>query len=177
MEIIERFTHDGFPTGEKISRGRAHVEAVPHQTVHIWFVNSANELLIQKRALCKESHPGLWDISAAGHIPFGETALSAAVRECEEELGRSVSENDLRELFTCYQEFHHGNSGFHDIEWPIVYMVKDDFSLESCSLQESEVAEIQWITFDNFSRMVHARSSQLVPHWDEYSRLIDLLSV
>lgn len=175
MEIIERFTPDGFPTGEEISRDRAHAEAIPHRTVHVWFVNSAKELLIQKRALCKESHPGLWDISAAGHIPFGESAVSAAVRECEEELGINVTDRDLLELFSCNQEFHHESTGFHDIEWPLVYMVRSDFAAEECTLQESEVAEVRWVGVDEFSRLVDERSIQLVPHWDEYSRLIDLL--
>lgn len=175
MEIIERFTQDGFATGEEISRDRAHAEGVPHRTVHVWFVNSSREVLIQKRADCKESHPGLWDISAAGHIPFGETAANAAIRECEEELGKAVEEVDLIELFSCYQEFHHESTGFHDIEWPVVYMVKGDFDIESCSLQTSEVADIKWIDLNEFSRLIAQRSSQLVPHWEEYTNLVDLL--
>ena len=39
-----------------------------HRAVHVWiFVQSTANVLIQKRAACKESWPNLWDISAAGH--------------------------------------------------------------------------------------------------------------
>ncbi len=68
--------------------------------MHIWIVNASKGILIQKRADNKESHPGLWDISAAGHIPSGESALSAAVRECEEEVGFSFPEQSFEQVAT-----------------------------------------------------------------------------
>ncbi len=39
-----------------------------HRAAHVWvFCPSTRELLLQQRALGKDSWPGLWDISAAGH--------------------------------------------------------------------------------------------------------------
>lgn len=47
--------------------------------VHVWlFVESTQELLVQKRADRKDSWPGLWDISSAGHITAGDTSLLTA---------------------------------------------------------------------------------------------------
>jgi len=52
-----------------------------YRTVHVWlFVESTQELLLQKRADCKDSWPGLWDISSAGHISDGDTSLMTARR-------------------------------------------------------------------------------------------------
>ena len=45
------------------------------------------ELLLQKRSAQKDSFPGLYDISAAGHLDPGEDFAAAARRELAEELG------------------------------------------------------------------------------------------
>lgn len=49
--------------------------------------HNAPEVLIQTRARTLKKHPGAYDISAAGHIDFGETPTAAALRETKEELG------------------------------------------------------------------------------------------
>lgn len=39
-----------------------------HRAVHVWlYVMATKQVLIQKRNEWKDSFPGLWDISAAGH--------------------------------------------------------------------------------------------------------------
>jgi 8-oxo-dGTP pyrophosphatase MutT (NUDIX family) len=38
---------------------------------------------------------GKWDIAGSGHVDEGETAKTAAVRECKEELGIDVNIEDL----------------------------------------------------------------------------------
>ena len=50
-----------------------------HRAVHVWiYSESTHELLLQKRADCKESWPGQWDISSAGHISAGDSSLVTA---------------------------------------------------------------------------------------------------
>ncbi|MBN1308375.1 MAG: NUDIX domain-containing protein [Chitinispirillaceae bacterium] len=62
--------------------------------------NSRGALLLQKRSPFKETFPGLWDISAAGHISAGDSSRETAVRELREELGISLKSNALRFLFS-----------------------------------------------------------------------------
>lgn len=67
-------------------------------TVHVWvWRHGANgvEVLLQKRSMVKKSHPGMLDISAAGHIDVGETSLQTAKRETQEEIGLVVDEKKL----------------------------------------------------------------------------------
>ncbi|KAL6996765.1 hypothetical protein U1Q18_006893 [Sarracenia purpurea var. burkii] len=40
--------------------------------------SSTQELLLQRRADCKDSWAGLWDVSSAGHISAGDSSLSTA---------------------------------------------------------------------------------------------------
>ncbi|KDO46123.1 hypothetical protein CISIN_1g0040121mg, partial [Citrus sinensis] len=50
-----------------------------HRTVNAWiFAESTQELLLQRRADFKDSWPGMWDISSAGHISAGDSSLISA---------------------------------------------------------------------------------------------------
>ena len=94
MEYIEVCDGKGNPTGELVSRARAHAEGKIHRTVHVWLYGKSG-ILFQKRARSKDSHPGYWDVSAAGHIEPGEAYPAAAVREIREETDLDVEEGDL----------------------------------------------------------------------------------
>ena len=39
----------------------------------------------------KNIYPLLWDVSVAGHIDAGETFFEAAIRECKEEIGLTLT--------------------------------------------------------------------------------------
>ena len=58
-----------------------------HQSIHIFVLDRAGRLFLQKRSLKKDSQPGKWDSSVGGHMAPGETPLESARRECAEELG------------------------------------------------------------------------------------------
>lgn len=60
-------------------RGAVHHDGDYHRAVHVWiYAECTQELLLQKRADCKDSWPGQWDISSAGHISAGDTSLISA---------------------------------------------------------------------------------------------------
>lgn len=172
MEMIERFTIDGTPTGESIPRDRAHAEGIPHCTAHVWIINSNNDILMQKRAACKESHPNLWDVSSAGHIPFGESAVNSAVRECEEEIGITVDPSDLVHSGRVYQEYFNNTTGFFDREWVELFILRRDLKISDCTVQVEEVSEVRWFSFDSFVALFSAKSPELVDHHSEYQYLI-----
>ncbi|KAG5537378.1 hypothetical protein RHGRI_024721 [Rhododendron griersonianum] len=59
--------------------GDVHRDGDYHRAVHVWiFSESTQELLLQRRADCKDSWPRLWDISSAGHISAGDSSLISA---------------------------------------------------------------------------------------------------
>ena len=76
MEILDIVDKNGVPTGDTVSREQAHREGIRHRTSHVWLARYRDEsvwLLLQRRSEDKDSHPGLLDISSAGHIPAGCT--------------------------------------------------------------------------------------------------------
>ena len=74
---------------------------IRHRTAHIWVVwNTGDdaEVLMQKRAMNKDSFPGRYDTSSAEHIHAGDEPLESALRELEEELGIKAEPVTLEEL-------------------------------------------------------------------------------
>ena len=74
----------GAPTGETRPRSEVHALGLRHRAVHVWLLSPrTGELLLQRRADIKDSWPGRWDISSAGHLSAGESSLPTAMRELE----------------------------------------------------------------------------------------------
>src|SRR5579864_9272897 len=64
-----------------------HDKALIHRTIGIILYNHKGEILLQKRSMLKDLHPGKYSISVTGHVTKGQTGEEAAKRELEEELG------------------------------------------------------------------------------------------
>lgn len=75
----------GVPTGETRPRSEVHAKGLRHRACHVWLLApQTGELLLQRRADVKDSWPGRWDISSAGHLSAGEESLPTAMRELDE---------------------------------------------------------------------------------------------
>jgi len=175
MELIERFTLEGVPTGEPIERNRAHREGIPHCTAHVWIINSRNEILLQKRAACKESHPDLWDVSSAGHITYGQTVLESAVRECYEEIGIDIFPEELVPIGRIFQEYFNKTTGFFDREWVELFILRRDYEISEFTVQIEEVSEVRWFSREHFFSLIANQSSDIVDHSSEYQYLIRVI--
>ncbi len=64
-----------------------------HRTAHVIVFSSNSKILLQKRSLNKDVQPGKWDTAVGGHFSVGESAIEAAKREMNEELGIPLSQN------------------------------------------------------------------------------------
>ncbi|MCP8970855.1 NUDIX hydrolase [Ectobacillus ponti] len=108
------------PLGPKL-RDEVHRDGDWHETFHCWFVEKSDDtyLYFQQRAFNKKDFPGLYDITAAGHIAHGEEREAAGLRELEEELGIRL---ELKELtYAGYYKGVYESPGFIDREFFHVY--------------------------------------------------------
>ncbi|KAB1995095.1 hypothetical protein ES319_D13G138300v1 [Gossypium barbadense] len=84
VEYLDNLTKIGKKISVSKPRGDVHRDGDYHKAVHVWnFAERTQELLLQKRADCKDSWPGLWDISSAGHISAGDSSLITAQKPAE----------------------------------------------------------------------------------------------
>lgn len=153
MELFDVLDESGRKTGVVRERGVAHRDGSLHGTVHMWVARrgaAGPEVLLQRRAQGKESNPGCYDISSAGHIAAGGEVMAAAVREMREELGLTVSPEDLHYLGQHrgqYQSRFHGHP-FWDNELSHVFVYTKPVMIDALTLRPEEVAGVRWMAMD-----------------------------
>jgi len=80
---------------------------------------------------------GKLDIAASGHVDKGETAMSAAIRECKEEIGIGV---DISALSFVHLQHRLSNDRiYYDI-----YFVVDKFQGEPTVMESDKCSELIW---------------------------------
>ena len=82
-------------------RAVVHAQDLRHRAMHLLAFNKRGDVFLQKRSLLKDSCPGLWDSSAAGHLDVGESYADCALRELEEELGVTAEVEKVGEVSAC----------------------------------------------------------------------------
>lgn len=176
-ERIEILHDDGTPTGASKLKPEVHRDGDWHRAAHVWIVTPSGFVLLQRRSLAKENFPGLWDVSAAGHLSFGETSVQAAIRETREELGLEISAGELRHIATTTESWRLNDETYLDNEIHEVFLVRKDVRPDELVLQIGEVDQAVLMHLDTFRRHVENRDPSLVPHWEEYDRVIEGLGV
>ena len=173
LELFDILREDGSVSGIVRERGVAHLDGSLHPTSHIWIVrrNRKNgwDLLLQKRSLRKDSNPGCYDISSAGHVAAEDAYLPAALRELEEELGIRAEEKDLHlaGMRKAYFEDVFYGKPFRDYEISAVYIYDRPVDEKKLILQESEVERVKWMDFKECCREVKEGSMKNCIYMDE----------
>lgn len=154
-EYWDLYDGAGRKAGETHVRGCAVPEGRFHKVVHIWIQNEKGELLMQKRSDTVDNCPGEW-ATTGGSVQAGEEPLTTAVRELSEELGLTVSAEELqyclmvrRPSAYCY-----------------VYVLFKDIPVETLVLQESEVSDAAWMTTETIEKMVAERTMHRYVYWE-----------
>ncbi len=168
MELIDVLTPDGEPTGIRKPKALVHRDGDWHRAAHIWIATNDGRILLQRRSLQKENHPGLWDVSAAGHVSSGESVVDSAIREVGEELGLHIEPSELRHIATIAESFVLNDATYFDNEFHEIFLVHRDIDLAKLKLQREEVDAVELVTPDQ----LRARLHQMVPHGEEYNRLL-----
>ncbi|MBO5358629.1 MAG: NUDIX domain-containing protein [Clostridia bacterium] len=143
-EIWDIFNEKGVPTGKTAVRGRGFLKPGEyHLVVHIWIVSPDGRFLIQRRSEKKRLMPGEWAATGGAAIS-GESSFQAANRELFEELSIKSDEKTLKKIFRLKRR----NSLLD------VWLIKAEPTPESLTLQESEVAEVKWVTKTELQHMI-----------------------
>ncbi len=175
MEYLDVLDENGDSTGESKSRDEVHKKGIWHRTVHVWILNSRNELLLQKRASRVISWPDMWDISVAGHIVSGDNSFYTVLKETEEEIGLKLGKNDFQFLFTVKNSITINNGTYINNEFNDVYLIKKDLNISDLFFQKEEVSKMEWIRFKELERRIKSGDKTIVPQPEEYEKLFSYL--
>ncbi len=147
-ELFDVCDAEGRPLGHSKPRQVVHRDGDWHRSVHVWVVlacEAVPTVVLQRRSLTKDTHPGKVDVSVAGHVKAGET-VADALRETEEEIGLAVSLADVARLGIRRQA--HVREGYADREVQEVFLVVTARTLESLRPDPEEVLGLLAVPLD-----------------------------
>ena len=153
-EFWDLLDSEGNKTGEKVVGLENIPEGFYHLGVDVWVVNSENKILIQKRSSQKRLSPNVWAMTGGSNIS-GETSIETIEREVKEELGIELNSKNMI-LATKFKTGH---------VWIDTYFVRQEIDLEKVVLQEEEVWNVKWASFDEIEELV--QKGQFIQHrWE-----------
>ena len=139
-ELFDVLNEKGEYTGKVETREKCHEQGLWHRAIYGFIFNQQGEVLLQKRSQTKKLWPGLWDITAGGHVLEGEFGEQALIREVKEELGIEIKENEIKYLVGSISSNVKGNiinNHFNEC-----YIITKQVEINQIKLQKEEVEEI-----------------------------------
>ena len=144
MEYFDVLNEQGEFTDKVETREVCHEKGLWHRAIYGFIFNEKGEVLLQKRSQSKKLWPGLWDITAGGHVLAGEFGEQALIREVKEELGIEIKQEEIRYLVGSISSNVKGNivnNHFNEC-----YIITKQIDIDQIKLQKEEVEEIKWFT-------------------------------
>ncbi len=142
-------------------------DALLHRAFSIFIFNENNELLLQQRSSEKPLWPKYWSNSCCSHPRKGESRDEAANRRLYEELGISA---DLGHVYTFNYFAPYSDQGA-EREVCAVYV---GYFTGQLDVNETEVADTEWIGIDELTESIKNSPDQYTPWFKmEWERLLN----
>lgn len=160
MEILDIYDRDRRKTDRTAIRGQPLEKGDFRVVIHVCLFNSKGEMLIQRRQPFTKGWAGMWDVTVSGSAVSGDSSSGAAIRETSEEIGITLSSDDLRQV--CTVNF---DEGFDDF-----YIVNKDIDISALTLQPEEVAEVKWANMDTIIRLID--EERFIPYHKSFIEML-----
>ena len=127
-DLWQLFDAQGRPIpGKGATKHDAAINGLLHGVVHVWLWRQREavlEVLLQRRQRGVVVWPGRLDSSAGGHIYLGEEPVAAALRLAREEIGLSLTADQLCLCGITYARQPVDDTGLIEHEYQWVYLVR-----------------------------------------------------
>ena len=142
MEILSIYDNEGNLTDKTVVRGsKIELAKDEHIAVAVIFIeNSDGKFLIQKTSLDKGGEFS----TTGGHVLAGETPIEAIIRETYEEIGLSLSKEEIEDL------------GYIIYGVPIrfIFYLKKDIDINKLTVQLEEVEYVTYMTKEEIDKLI-----------------------
>ncbi len=109
----------------------------------VFIINDEDKILIQQRLATAKKCPNMWEVVSGGAIE-GDTAVSGALREMEEELGIKARKEDLK-FIGSYVRIN---------DYVEVFLLEKNIDINNLKLQDDEVGNAKWVNINEFEELI-----------------------
>lgn len=111
-------------------------------SVHVWFLNSKGQFLLQQRVASAKKFPNMWGQTGGG-ARTGESSWQCCVRESIEELG--ITPDPKKSIWV--------GTFKRPLDFVDVWLVYNDTLLDKMTLQLDEVKDVKWASLAEIEQM------------------------
>jgi isopentenyl-diphosphate delta-isomerase len=142
-----------------LPKSQVHHENTPlHLAFSVYVVDAVGRLLVTRRAVGKQTFPGVWTNTCCGHPSPGEDIAEAVRRRLRTELGLAVS--DLALVLPDFRYEAVAADGVRENEFCPVYVAR---AAQDPTPDASEVAEWRWVDWAAFCEVAQAAPWAISP--------------
>lgn len=166
MELVILVDEQNKPIGTA-PKDTVHTTNTPlHRAFSLFIFNSKKQLLLTKRAERKKTFPGVWTNTVCGHLAPEESAVDAAKRRLNDELG--ITGVEVKEAAPYRYRFADKNGIVENEICPILvgYFDGDPVPLAS------EVDDWKWIDWSEFLEEIQTNPDMYSPWSREEARIL-----
>ncbi|MFK7939213.1 MAG: isopentenyl-diphosphate Delta-isomerase [Roseovarius sp.] len=154
-----------------VEKLEAHEKGLMHKAVSV-FVLHGQDVMIQRRALCKYHTPGLWANTCCTHPHWDEDAETCAHRRVAEELGIMGLTLEYRDQVTYRADV---GGGLIEHEQVDIFVARVSERIPS-DLNPDEVMDVDWVDMAKLDQMIRETPERFTPwlriYMEEFSALI-----
>lgn len=148
-ELVVLLNEANMPIGSALKKD-VHTHNTPlHLAFSCYLVNEQNEVLLTRRALSKQTWPGVWTNSFCGHPAPQEASADAVRRRADYELGTTIEEPDC--VLPDFGYVAVDASGIVENEHCPVYVSS---ATTEIAPNPEEVSEYVWVSIQDLQRAV-----------------------
>jgi isopentenyl-diphosphate delta-isomerase len=148
-----------------------HRQGLWHKGVHVFILNSQGEFAIQKRGPMVQTKPNLLEASAGGHINTGHTAIETVMYELHEEIGISVSPDEIEYVGMIVDVFEEKEKGIKNNEFDEIYLIRKNIHPDDIIIEHKEVSSVVFINAKEFLARGIALDPTIAHRPEEYKIL------
>ena len=145
------------------TRYNIHKKGLLHREVNVWIYNLKGEVLFQKRALSKDTFPGLLDASAGGHVELNKTYEETAIKELKEETGILTNISKLKPIKRIHNKSYDQSTGMINNTLKKVYAYEYNGNIKNLKLEKGKSLGFEFWPLEKIFNISEKDKQKFIP--------------
>ena len=173
IEKLDVLNELGQFKGEVATMEECHTKGLWHRAVYAFIIDDKSNVLLQKRSSSKKLWPNKWDVTIGGHVNAGEFGRQALIRECKEELGIEIKDDDIKYIVSTTSVYNKNN--YINNHYDECYLITKNINIDDLNLQKEEVSDARYFSKEELINRINNNYYELTEKTVSWSILKKIL--